>query len=458
MKFLILFFVLYVNLTTAFSQEVTGDWYGTLNAVGVNLRLVFHIQKDGNTFRTTLDSPDQGSKGIPAAVTSVKDSVLEIKFLLIGAVYKGTYANEEIKGIFSQSGLSMELNLTREEIKRQRPQEPKPPYPYYTEEIVFENPKADITLAGTLTLPQKKGNYPAVVLISGSGPQNRDEEILGHKPFLVIADHLTRHGIAVLRFDDRGTARSGGDYASASVEDLATDAEAAVEYLQSRKEINPDLIGLLGHSEGGMIAPMIASHRKDIAFLILLAAPGIPGTDLLLQQQTDILKQQGSSEEEIQATFKFNQKVYELIHSLPKEKLQDSISRFITQEMPELPFIKKYPPEQQEKIIGRTIHSVLSPEILSIIKSKPADYLQQVRCPVLALNGEKDLQVNAAQNLQGIKKALEQAGNPFFQIFCLPRLNHLFQECETGSPEEYIRIPQTISPQVLEIMVKWIKK
>lgn len=299
MKKLQILFLLILFGASLHSQEITGQWNGLLKVQNTELNLVFHIEKTTNGYQSTMDSPDQGAHGIPVETTSYSEGLLKIKLPNLMIEYVGRLENNQIVGDFKQGGTSFPLNLSREMPKKEivlRPQEPKAPFPYSSEEILFENPKAQIQLAGTLTLPQQEGKCPAVVLITGSGAQNRDEELFGHKPFLVLADHLTRNGIAVLRYDDRCTAQSEGDFNSATSVDLADDADAAINYLRSRNEIDKKQIGLIGHSEGGLIAPMLAAKSKDIAFIVLLAGPGMKGADLILLQQALLAKAAGIDE------------------------------------------------------------------------------------------------------------------------------------------------------------------
>lgn len=263
-----------------YAQEITGDWYGALELPGMKMRLAFHITKNSDGLSSTMDSPDQKAYGIKITSTEFTHSDLSIESAEMGMKYKGKLTEGKITGSFRQAGQTFPLDLGRQPIEEQRParpQEPKAPYGYYTEEISFANEKEGFKLAGTLSMPSKDGNFPAIILISGSGPQNRDEELLGHKPFLVIADHFTKKGFAVLRYDDRGVGRSGGTYKNATSADFAGDALAAFTYLQSRAEIDKNRIGILGHSEGGMIAPMIAALNSKVAFLVLLAAPALTG-------------------------------------------------------------------------------------------------------------------------------------------------------------------------------------
>ncbi len=319
-----------------YAQDISGTWNGLLEVQGTQLRLVFNISQTDHAYSSTMDSPDQGAKGIPVTSTSYENNVLKIEISNAGIQYEGTLNEEHVfVGTFKQSGQSFPLNLTKEKVEKEkviRPQEPTKPFPYYSEDVKFENTKDEIVLAGTLTLPAKDGNFPAVILISGSGPQNRDEELLGHKPFLVLADHLTKNGIAVLRFDDRGTAESTGNFKGATSFDFASDVEFAIKYLQSRKEINKNQIGLAGHSEGGIIAPMIAAKSKDVNFIILLAGTGIRGDQLLLLQQELIGKASGMSDTELQKDKVINEGAFNIVlKSTDPDSLKMELTSYIKQ-------------------------------------------------------------------------------------------------------------------------------
>ena len=272
MKKTLFFIIVILASFTMFGQEITGQWNGVLKVPGGQLRVVFNVTKTENGYSSTMDSPDQGAKGIPVTTTRFENAVLKLQIPTATIGYEGTLNSDNvIVGNFSQGGQSFAMNMSRGIIGKKeiiRPQEPSKPYSYYTEEITFENKTDTNVLAGTLSLPQKEGHFPAVILITGSGPQNRDEEALGHKPFLVLADYLTQKGIAVLRFDDRGVAKSTGDYKTATTPDFAKDVQAGVDYLRTRKEIDKNKIGLIGHSEGGVIAPIVAANSKDINFIV----------------------------------------------------------------------------------------------------------------------------------------------------------------------------------------------
>jgi uncharacterized protein len=462
MKKVILILLSVLVIAKIHGQDILGQWNGVLEVQGTQLRLVFNISKTDKELKATMDSPDQGAKDIPCTTANFEEGVLKIAIANAGIKYEGKLENDKtVKGTFTQGGLKIPLNLSKDKVEKTtkaKPQEPSKPYPYYTEEVVFNNEKDKITLAGTLSLPTKEGNYPIVVLISGSGPQNRDEELLGHKPFLIIADYLTKKGIGVLRYDDRGTAQSTGNFQTATSQDFSTDVEAAVAYLKTRKEVNARKIGLIGHSEGGLIAPMVAAKSKDVSFIVLLAGTGIVGDELLLMQMALIARATGESETDIKNTQKLSKEVFKIAKKTQdSEILKKGITTFLQQQLKENSEIK---PKgmTDEMFIKAQVSSFANPWMQYFLAYDPATSLKQVRCPVLALNGEKDLQVPAKINLEAIKKILETAKNKNVTTKELTGLNHLFQECKTGSPEEYAKIEQTFSPMALTEMATWILK
>ena len=348
--------------------------------------------------------------------------------------------------------------MAMEKVEVKRLQEPVKPYPYYSEEVTFVNKKDNFTLAGTLTLPKKEGKFPVVVLITGSGPQNRDEELMGHKPFLILSDYLTRNGIAVLRYDDRGTYASKGNFAKATTTDFATDVEWAVNYLKTRKDIDLKKIGLIGHSEGAIIAPMVAVNSRDIRFMVLMAGTAIPGGDLLVLQQELIGRASGMPEDKLKQTSEINRGAYNIIvQSSDSAIISTKLTEYLHQKMKENPDLVIANGMSTEEIIKIQIAQLTSPWMLNFISYNPALILEKVKCPVLAINGSKDLQVPANVNLPAIENALKKGGNKKATIKELPGLNHLFQESTTGSPTEYAGIEQTISPVALETMTNWIK-
>jgi uncharacterized protein len=441
---------------SAFAQNpIIGSWLGTLDVQGVKLRLVFNVEQKDGQLVSTMDSPDQGAKGVPVTKTTLKSDSIFFEIPNAMIKYAGKLMSEDsIEGLFTQGGFKTELSLEKTDSvpSLSRPQEPKPPFPYISEEVAFKNPSANITLAGTLTKPEGEGPFACVVMITGSGPQNRDEEILGHKPFLVIADHLTRNGIAVLRYDDRGVYQSTGDFASATTRDLADDVNSAVAYLKTRTDVKQ--IGLIGHSEGGVIAPMVAAENSAVDFIVMLAGTGVNGAEILLLQQELIGRAEGLSEKDLAKNKVANKKIYSIILAAKdqtdaKKKLEKHLKNkknhpANSSEMPEKQFVKYI------------IDTYTSLWMFYFIRLEPRVALEKVTCPVLAVNGSKDLQVDAGQNLPPIKTALEKAGNKDVTIKEYVGLNHLFQECETGAVSEYVKIEQTFSPQVLEDITTWI--
>ena len=451
-----------ISTIIVIGQEITGEWNGALKVQNMQLRLVFHILKTDTGYSATMDSPDQGAKDISMSKVSFENSLLTVEMDAAKIKYTGKLDSAGIViGTFNQAGQSFPMNLTRKSIEKveiKRPQEPVKPYPYYSEEVIIQNTKAGITLAGTLTLPTKEGKYPVVVLITGSGPQNRDEELMGHKPFLILSDYLTRNGIGVLRCDDRGTGASKGNFAIATTFDFATDVEAEVDYLKTRNDINQKHIGLIGHSEGGIIAPIVAVESSDINFIILMAGTGISGDKLLLLQQEMIGGASGMKQEDLKIAAELNSHIYKLVKEYQNaDTLKSKISNYLLVKSKELPDLKIPEGKTVKDFINLQL-AQLTPWMLTFIKYNPAATLEKVKCPVLAIIGSNDLQVPPKENLPAIENALKRGGNKNVTVKELPGLNHLFQECKTGLPQEYSVIEQTISPIALEIMTNWIKK
>lgn len=407
-KALSVLFALLLSIT-AFAQNFTGSWTGIISAGGSSLHIVFNISQDaeGNTV-CTMDSPDQSVKGIPAQIVFESSDSISIRISNLGIEYNGKFNGDMICGVYSQLGLELDLDLKNEQIVYNRPQNPLPPYPYTTEEIEFVNDEANATLSGTITYPvgyiQGK-KVPVVVMVTGSGPQNRDSEIYEHKPFLIIADYLARNGYATLRYDDRCVGKSTGRFQAETTKEVAKDAALAVKYLRDTKKFSK--IGVLGHSEGGNVAFMLGAN-KLIDFAITMAGVGVQGDECLYQQGIAIAKQSGQE------------------YQLTKEQLR-------------------------EYLIG-----TMSPWYEFFLDYNPASDISKTTCPVLVMNGEKDLQVIASSNVEAIKGNLPK--NKKSQVKIYPGLNHLFQECTTGLPTEYINIEQTISPIVLEDIAAWLKQ
>ena len=455
--------VLFLFVGSLKAQEITGTWEGKLKVQGTELRLVFNLSENNGTYGGTMDSPDQNSYSIPLSEVLIKNDSILLTLKAAGISYKGKLQGDACEGTFKQGTFKVEMPLiksTSEVKKLNRPQEPQPPFDYLIEEVQFYNKTAGINLAGTLTIPNGIGPFPVAVLISGSGAQNRDEEIFGHKPFRVIADDFAKKGIAVLRFDDRGTAKSEGNHALATSADFATDVSAAVDFLLGRKEIDSKKIGLVGHSEGGIIAPMVHDMRTDINFMVLMAGTGVRGDKLLLEQQRLIGQANGMTESQLAASAKVNSTLFEIVVNFEgaqeekTKKLRDCLKETV-KENPDLSALSQ---EDQESFILKIIQSLNSPWMHYFLKYDPSERLKRTSCAVLAINGTKDLQVPSEMNLIAIEEALKQAGNTNYEIQALDGLNHLFQECESGAPEEYGKIEQTLSPEVLDVMSLWILK
>jgi len=441
-------------------KSITGSWLGKISVGAIELRVVFNLSiVENDSLVATLDSPDQGAKGIKLGPVTFTGETIKISAGALLAEYNGKIINDTlIEGTWKQAGNLVVLNLTKLEaaFTRNRPQEPIPPYPYTTEDVIFKNDKFDINLAGTLTIPEGNGPFPAAILITGSGPQNRNEELMGHKPFLVIADYLSRNGIAVLRYDDRGVGMSQGNILNTTTADLASDAVAAFIYLRSHSKINPKAIGLIGHSEGGLIAPIIAASDYNIAFIVSLAGTGVPGDQIIYRQMAEISRASGVDEKDIKESISTNKKLHAV---LKKEPDNNKASEKMLARYKKILLKKKSSAEDIDVAVNQ-IKGSLNPATLTwfryFISTDPSKYWKRVECPVLALNGELDLQVAAEENLKAIEKALKSGGNKSVKTIIFPGLNHLFQHCKTGLPLEYGEIEETFSPEVLKIIADWI--
>jgi pimeloyl-ACP methyl ester carboxylesterase len=437
-------------------SSAEGVWQAALEANGLRLRFQLHVSHDDQKHLVAaLDSPDMGISGLPAVKVSQKLNVFHFEIPVVDGVYEGTInpAKSLITGTWTQGGITRNLKFQRSDqlLELVRPQNPEKPYPYREEQVTFANPKSQVSLAGTLTLPPGPGPFPAAILIAGSGPQDRDETVAGHRPFLVLADHLTRKGLAVLRYDKRGIGKSTGNFDQATTEDFAGDAAAALAYLKSQKEIDARKIGLIGHSEGGIIAPMIASRSSDVAWMVLLAAPGLKGEDVMLLQSELILKAAGFDDERISNARNFNRQSYDLAR---KEKDPQALEAKLTDLIDSTGMSTTLPPTT----LKPQARMMTSPWFRFFLDYDPVPPLEKTHCPVLALNGDKDLQMAPKENLAQIQRALQEGGNNDFQTKELPGLNHLFQHAPTGSPTEYGGIEETFAPDALTTICDWILK
>jgi len=480
------------------SLTLAGEWRGTLKVGASSLRIVFHIVDSGTGYVATMDSPDQGARGIPVSGVRIEGKGVVIEVASVGGSYTGTLdaVGNQLEGFWNQSGISFPLTLSRQpsaEIhteQKSMPMKEPASLAYRVKEVRFNGGAEEVQLAGTLTLPKVNGPFPAVVLVSGSGPQNRDEEILGHKPFFIIADYLTQRGIAVLRCDDRGVGASTGDYQAATTFDFAADAQAAIDFLARQEGIDENNIGIIGHSEGAIIASILAA-REEIswdgwasangaghedtcdtcgaagfnetressrpAFIVLLAGPGVQGYELLLMQNEAIGRASGLSGEQIIEANNLNRKLYDIvIEERDEQLLRKKLTDVFYEEIDLNPVLSPLDKEAQKAQVPQVIAPLLSPWIRTFLELDPADYLRKVKVPVLALNGSKDLQVPCKSNLEAIRSALSEAGNNSSTFVELEGLNHLFQHATTGLPSEYSEIEEDFAPEALQIMGDWI--
>ena len=433
--------------------DPTGDWLGALEVQGVSLRLVFHVERSDDGLTATLDSVDQGANGIPVSSVTFVDGTLTAKIQAVGGGYEGILQEDgTLEGTWTQGALSLPLKLERqtEPVVLHRPQEPKEPFPYRSEEVTFENQKAGVTLAGTLTLPEGQGPFPGAILISGSGPQDRDESLMGHRPFLVLADHLTRQGIAVLRYDDRGTAQSTGDFGAADSRDFADDTRAAVAWMKGRSEIST--IGLVGHSEGGLIAPMVALDTEAVDYLVLLAGPAQTGREVMLEQTERLFKARDMETERRAELRELQAELFDrILTGASEEKIHEALSAVI--DLQSGGVLSEEDRRAQAEIQAKQL---TSPWFRYFLAYDPAPTLAEVKQPVLAINGAKDFQVPSEIHLPAIAAALKSGGNEHFETMEMEGLNHLFQTSVTGMLDEYAKTEETFAPVALEKISSWI--
>lgn len=463
MKYSTLFsFILFVFSSLSLTAQVKFDglWGGVINSRGIEIEVNFLVQAAEN--RILLSVPLQKVNDQVGSGLEIKGDSIFFDYSNFGASYKGKFdaTKEEIMGEWTQ-GLSAELNLKRIEKKTElvRSQIVKPPFPYTYKNLKFPNKSAEIELAGTLTMPAGDGPFPLAILISGSGPQDRNSELLDHKPFLVIADHLSRNGIAVLRYDDRGVKASGGEFTKATSADFATDAAAAIEFGHTLDKIDPDKIGLIGHSEGGLIAPMVAADYGTVDFIVSIAGPGVPISELMTIQNKLIFEKIGMSAEGVAIVEKGLPKIYSIVNQDKEPKdlfdtLIDEVNHFYNSL-----------PDEDQKILGQSSSayytaistSFFTPWFRYFLAYDPGPSWQKVTCPVLALNGSEDIQVSAKENLAAIKKHLEIAGNKNHQEVELEGFNHLMQQCTVCSIQEYALIETSFDPKVLGLITEFLQ-
>lgn len=462
-----LLFLFFSQVSFSQSGKFIGTWKGKLN-VGIELRIVFHITEDGKGgLVATADSPDQAAYGLKCDATTIFNNEVTIKMTELKATFNGKLLNDStIDGSFIQQ-VAITLILkkkTEKTIERKRPQTPQPPFPYKSEDVEYYNADKSLKYGATITTPEGNGPFPAAVLITGSGAQDRNETFFDHKVFAVIADHLTRKGFIVLRVDDRGVGKSTGKFAVATTEDFAKDVSSSMDYLLSKTKVDKKKVGLIGHSEGGMIAPMVAMKRKDINFIVLMAGPGVNIIDLMAEQNAAIAKSNGVSEEtikEIRPLFK--EAAATILEASDSINAIKNLTAFTekwaaTKSKEMLKELNFETAKQRINYINEMVKQFQSPWFRYFIRFRPSQYLKQLKCKVLAINGDKDIQVISRQNLPGIEAALKKSKSKVYQIKELPGLNHLFQSCKQCTLNEYGELEETISPDVLNIISNWLEK
>ncbi len=454
---LILLVLFASNSISQVKSQVTGHWEGTIDVPNQPLNVKIDLSKKDGSWNGTIDIPTQGAIGLSLSEFQIDETeeIPNVRFSINGVpgnpTFDGQLQEQIIKGKFTQAGFTFDFHLSREKIAGpSRPQEPKPPFPYKIEEVEYKN--GTVNLAGTLTLPASAGPFPAVLLITGSGLQDRDETIFGHKPFWLIADFLTRAGIAVLRVDDPGIGKSTQHPKPPTTADFATDVDAGVAFLKKDKRIAS--VGLIGHSEGGAIASIVASRNDDVKFTVLLAAPGVVGSELLRKQNQRIYDAMGFEEERKQALMTLLDSLFTILTSdKPDAEVHPQVSIIVRKQF-ELNGI--HADKVDDRMVQASVKQALNPWMRYFLTFNPQPYLRKIKTPVLALNGELDVQVDAEQNITAIAHALEQGGNQYVTIHRIPELNHLFQHAKTGLVNEYAVIEETISPEVLKLIKDWI--
>jgi len=439
-----------MSIVVARSQNLTGSWKGMLDLDQARLNLVFNISEDDEGRLTcTMDSPDQGANGIPAEITVTDKTKLKITVKAIGFEYSGELKDGEIKGLFSQNGFSAPINMRPGTVELKRPQTPQPPFPYTTEEVTFTNPGGNAVLSGTLTIPDstiktRKGKMPVVVMVTGSGLQNRDEELFGHKPFFVLADYLARRGIASLRYDDRGAGKSTGDVEGTTTEDHMKDALAAVDFVKNSRRF--DKVGVLGHSEGGSIAFMLGGAGKT-DFIVSMAGPAVRCDSILIGQNRRMLALSGIPAKTCDDYCRALQAVFDSIRGGVDKGNADTMVRNIVEKTS-----VGLPPSMVSNLVGVAKNS--NPWIKFFISYDPQESISRIKCPVMAINGSLDSQVLSTVSLGALHRILPS--NKYNKVKEYGGLNHLFQHCTTGGVNEYGQIEETMSPEVMADIAEWI--
>ncbi|RPI13176.1 MAG: alpha/beta hydrolase [Ignavibacteriae bacterium] len=457
--FLLLLIIFSISNFSYSQQQIDGSWAGKIEIMGMSLEVAVRFTTGTDSISGIMDIPMQGAKDITLSNVSYNHPNLHFEMPggLRTAVFDGNFAGDTVKGTMKQSGMEGTFFLSRGELKSENENPHVELLPYNQEEVTFTN--GENTFAGTLTTPLIKGKHPAVIMITGSGAQNRDEEIFGFKIFRLIADNFTRNGIAVLRYDDRGIGGSKGKSVNESTtQEFAEDVVQAVKYLQTREDINSDQIGLCGHSEGGIIAPLAATMNNDIAFIVLIAGTSVKGMDIIREQTIMIMKANNASQEDIDMQLNLYDKLYNAIKTdTGWDELKEEIRKAILKDMKgETDSAKAKNEEMSAQIAEMQIQGMRAPWFKFFADYDPYPALTKVKCPVLALFGEFDLQVLPAQNKEPMEEALGKSGTKDYKIIVIPTANHLFQSATTGSPEEYGSLPKEFVPGFLDSMTGWI--
>ncbi|RZF58530.1 alpha/beta hydrolase family protein [Sphingobacterium corticibacterium] len=448
MKYYIVFLIVLLQSCFGYSQKFVGTWQGELNVQGVALPLIFHLEH-ASVWKGAMESPAQGNAKLPVSAIHIEQDSISIAVASIGLTYNGKLLSDGvIEGVVSQNSMTFLMRLLKAEntlAKRRRPQLPEPPYSYDTVDVTFSSEYDDVKLAGTITTPRKGEKLPAVVLVSGSGPQDRDETIIGHKPFKVIADYLTKQGVVVLRYDERGIGASTGNYPKSTIGDFSRDVIAAVGFIQKQERVDPARVGIIGHSEGALIAELIAGESSaDVGFIGLLGAPAIPIDSLMVLQAFEIGKLMGMSTEALQEAKEVNRRNFATVKSdLGDEDAYRQILENMSLPLPNLSDSQK-----------DEIKMMVLPAYRYFMRIDPIPFIKKIDVPVFAAYGTKDVQVPFAPNLESLTDHLPPNERNFLKAY--DGLNHLFQTAETGAVSEYIEIEETFNEKVLSDLAKWI--